>query len=404
MQGGPCDCGHWFAVPFIVRAVSITSSPLAELRARGVQLVMVTTGGGSEIIPWLLTEPGASAVVLEAVVPYARPAIDRLLGGPQEAYCSERAARRLAVVAWQRALESAADLERAVGLAITASLRSTFPKRGDHRIHIAVQSLDHTVTVTLVLEKLARTRVEEEQLTAMLALAELLRASAQGYDDPTAALGDESLLRPGEHVERAAETPPLLWRDLLAGRSRVVSADGQSKPAGRLLFPGSFDPLHEGHLAMARLAEEIAERPCEFELSIANVDKPLLDYVEMRTRVAQFEGRPLWLTRAPTFLEKIELFPDTTFVMGADTFSRLADPRYYGGSAESACRAVEQIAKRTRGLIVFGRMHDGAFQSPAQLDVPQPLKDVAYFVSEREFRMDVSSTQLRRAAVSGGVD
>ena len=36
------------------------------------------------------------------------------------------------------------------------------------------------------------------------------------------------------------------------------------------------------------------------------------------------------------------------------------------------------------------------FLDPAQLDVPQVLRDVTYFVSQREFRLDLSSTELRR--------
>jgi hypothetical protein len=147
---------------------------------------------------------------------------------------------------------------------------------------------------------------------------------------------------------------------------------------------------------MTSIAEEIAERPVDYELSIANVDKPLLDYHEIESRVAQFADRTLWLTRAATFLEKIALFPQSTFVLGADTYVRLSDPRYYGGSGEAAAAAVHTIAAQARGLIVFGRVRDGEFTDPAKLDVPQPLRDITYFVSQREFRMDVSSTALRQ--------
>ena len=146
---------------------------------------------------------------------------------------------------------------------------------------------------------------------------------------------------------------------------------------------------------MARVAEEIAERPVEFELSITNVDKPALDSLEIESRVAQFAGRSLWLTRAATFLEKLEIFPQSTFVLGADTFVRLADPRYYGGSTDAADRAVRTIAANARGLIVFGRARDGVFEDAAKLPVPQALRDIAYFVSQREFRLDISSTELR---------
>jgi hypothetical protein len=47
-------------------------------------------------------------------------------------------------------------------------------------------------------------------------------------------------------------------------------------------------------------------------------------------------------------------------------------------------------------LIVFGRARDGVFQDPGTIEVPKALRDVAYFVSQREFRLDISSTQLRR--------
>ena len=101
----------------------LAASPIELLRRTGAQLVLVATGGGSETIPILLTEPGASDVVLEAVVPYARPAIDDLLGGEQESYCSDLTARRLAVAAWQRGTALGATADQSVGLAVTGSLR-----------------------------------------------------------------------------------------------------------------------------------------------------------------------------------------------------------------------------------------------------------------------------------------
>jgi nicotinic acid mononucleotide adenylyltransferase len=95
-------------------------------------------------------------------------------------------------------------------------------------------------------------------------------------------------------------------------------------------------------------------------------------------------------------LEKLDVFPEGTFVMGADTYARLANPTYYGGWAEAADRAVKRIATQARGLIVFGRERNGEFEDPAQLDVPPALRAVTTFVSQRQFRMDISSTALRR--------
>ncbi len=376
---------------------------LDMLAGSGRRVVLVATGGGSAAIPALVATPGASRVVVEGIVPYAREAVDRWLGGRQESYCSSRAARRLAVMAWQRAQSLGAGAETAVGVAATASLRSREPKRGDHRVVVAVQSLDATSVASLVLAKDARSRAEEEEVAALFLLARL----ADHVGGPAAPRPQLPLVA-GERVEVETSAAPADWRDLLAGTRRCIAAvrrpgDTAAAPTpGMLVFPGSFDPLHEGHLRMAAIAEEIAERPLAFELSVANVDKPALDYVEIAARVGQFTARPLWLTGAATFIEKLELFPQATFVMGADTFVRLADPRYYGGSAEAAAEAARRIAAAARGLIVFGRERAGVFAEPAKLDVPAPLRDVAYCVSEREFRLDISSTALRRRAGGEG--
>ena len=176
------------------------------------------------------------------------------------------------------------------------------------------------------------------------------------------------------------------------------------------MFPGAFNPVHDGHRAMARIARLLLELPVEFELSIHNVDKPPLDYLEMSDRAARFgDDQTLWLTRAPTFEEKSRLFPDATFVVGADTIARIADPIYYGGSERAMLAAIDRIAERGGRFLVFGRASDAAiratepddtvtakvFQSFTSLDLPPALLAICTEVPENEFRADITSTQLR---------
>ena len=128
---------------------------------------------------------------------------------------------------------------------------------------------------------------------------------------------------------------------------------------------------------MARLAAAQLSLPVEWELSITNVDKPPLDFYEMRARAAQFpSGTTLWLTRAPTFVEKAAIFPGATFIVGADTLARIAEPRYYGNDREACAKALEAIAAAGCRFLVFGRRTQKRFESLADLALPPVLRVV----------------------------
>ncbi len=82
----------------------------------------------------------------------------------------------------------------------------------------------------------------------------------------------------------------------------------------------------------------------EWEISVRNVDKPPLDYLEIGQRVAQIPAdEEVWLTRAATFDEKSRLFPGATFIVGVDTLQRIVEPRYYGNDRALLMQAVERL-------------------------------------------------------------
>jgi cytidylyltransferase-like protein len=260
-------------------------------------------------------------------------------------------------------------------------------------VYVAFQTLDTTAEYSLTLNKGSRTRPEEEALataTVLNAVAEAAGASDR-VDLPLQ--GDERI------VERRHVASPE-WQELLHGQRRQVGHGRTpiiASGSRRAIFPGAFNPLHDGHRAMIRLAAERLGVPVEFELSIHNVDKPPLDYLEMADRAAQFsEDQTLWLTRAPTFDEKSRLFSDATFVVGADTIARIADRKYYEDDERAMLSAIERIASRGCRFLVFGRKGaDGKFESLAELNLPPQLSAICD-VPEHDFRADVSSTELRR--------
>ena len=133
-----------------------------------------------------------------------------------------------------------------------------------------------------------------------------------------------------------------------------------------------------------------------YELSVFNVDKPPLDYADLRDRLSAFPaGASVLLTHAPRFTDKAELFPGRTFVVGADTILRVGNVRYYGDSEGARDAAVARLAEQDVRFLVFGRLLEGRFETLEDLDLPQALRTLCDGVSETEFRQDLSSTTLR---------
>ena len=357
--------------------------------------VLSVTGGGSGSISQLLQVPGASRTVLEAVVPYSEISLQHWLGGGANQACSAQTARAMAMASWMRARKLSPDVDphQLVGVGATASLASDRPKRGDHRVHVATQTATETATHSLTLAKGQRDRLAEEMLATQLILLALAEACAIGAVEAQADLAQQ--LRESEQVTSLRQTAEPGWTDLLLGSCQVLCYPEPFEH--QAVFPGAFNPLHTGHRRMAEVAAQRLGCPVAFELSITNVDKRPLDFVEIdaRLRALQDLGEPTLLTDAPTFRAKAALFPGCTFIVGADTVARIADLRYYSGNTFGLEAAIQQLADLGCRFLVFGREIDGTFQGLSDLAVPPALRNLCDEVSAEQFRADISSTEIR---------
>ena len=156
------------------------------------------------------------------------------------------------------------------------------------------------------------------------------------------------------------------------------------------IFPGSFDPLHDGHRTLAAVVARKFGRAVHFELSRTNVDKPELPDDVLMRRARQFRGyAPLWITRAAIFEAKSALFPGALFVVGFDTAQRLLDPKYYTDEAARDA-SLQRILECGCRFVVGGRVDaTGLFRTW------EPAGQLFEVLAEEDFRLDISSTELR---------
>ncbi|RLA43114.1 MAG: hypothetical protein DRR06_12885 [Gammaproteobacteria bacterium] len=367
----------------MVQLLKNTISLIHDSPKRGVFAI---TGGGSEALSRLLAVPGASRTVLEAIVPYHSESLAQFLGGQPDQACSDKTARAMAMAAFQRAmaLDPEADHQVLLGLGVTSALSTDRQRRGDNKVFVCIQTLGATVEASLVLVA-QRSRKEEESLVATLIID--LLAEVCGLPIDLAFPEEPDIFHRRETVARQA------WQDLLNGESNSSHDPGA---APQVLFPGAFNPLHDGHRTMIRLAETLLEKPVTLEISVFNVDKPPLDYFDLAHREAAVgEQCPLIFTHAPTFVEKSAIFPGVTFVVGVDTVKRIAQSRYYNGSMTECLEAISTIRDHGNQFLVFGRQHGDDFESLDDLDLPEVLRSICHGVEEEMFRHDISSSQLR---------
>ncbi|MYC29150.1 MAG: hypothetical protein F4X65_03545 [Chloroflexi bacterium] len=359
--------------------------------------VLVVAGAGSSAMSWLLGVSGASRTILETLVPYGRLSMIDLVGEEPSQYVSEQNARAMAYAAYCRGMDLREDDSPVVGVACTATIATDRPKRGDHRACIATWDERRTFGCNLVIDKGKRDRTGEEELVSRL----LIQAMARSF-------GVESEFEIGF---TAAESPEVTSANhdspvqrLLRGEVDLVKAglegklsaveSGKHEPAA--VLPGSFNPLHEGHMRLAAVARAMTGMDLVYELAVLNVDKPPLEEEEVLRRIAGIGGgAPVALTRTPTFRLKARIFPGSVFVIGWDTMVRLIDPKYYGGSEADMLTALAEIWAQGCRFLVAGRENQGSFRTLDEVAVPQGFQPLFQAIPEDKFRADISSTELR---------
>jgi nicotinic acid mononucleotide adenylyltransferase/nicotinamide mononucleotide (NMN) deamidase PncC len=346
---------------------------------------VVCSGGGSVLQQYLWNEPGASAWLAGASFPYSLEETNEFLGFKPDNYCSEHTSIQLAVESYMRAFKFGG--QQAVGVAVTASLASLKEHKGDHRVHACVITNDKCLVATIILAKgtgHAR-RHSDDKYASNLGLS--LLASAFGID-----AGINEII----HEISEKELLAVIMQHPVFLRTQI--RESQLNIKSYALFPGAYNPPHDGHFAIASIASEIANKRVIHQVSIDSQHKPMLRPQDVLQRAKMLQGHDVvFSVSEPLFVQKAEHNPGIPIIIGADAALRMLDPKW----GIEPLELLTKFEKFKTMFLVANRLIDDKMVTLKQIE--QLLFDLnlnqfnTLYKSLGDQHWDISSTEIRNA-------
>jgi nicotinic acid mononucleotide adenylyltransferase len=316
-----------------------------------------------------------------AVFPYSQAETSDFIGFTPTKFVSEETAIDLAISAYTRAIDLGDPDNHAIGLGVTASVASLTAHRGDHRYHIACMTKLGVYGLTMVLEKGVGTpsRLKDGAEVDAAALRVLLNAQGIRNDE------ELQIQSWSEKARAHFFTRPMFRAD---GSRRMYD---ETVPSNYVLFPGAFNPPHEGH---AGIRDSLQEMDLEtvFTVCATPPHKDPLELQEMLERARRLRGGIALFTEGdPLYLDKARKFPGRSFVIGADALVRMLDPKW-GPDPIEMLREMDGLGTK---FYIFGRSVSEGYVTAdeAWRRTPDAFKSMFIPVAGR---WDISSTEIRR--------
>ena len=289
------------------------------------KVYVAMSGGGQSFAYHYLKYSGASNSIAGIRIPYGRKDFVNFVGRTPSQFVCEDTARLMAISSYKACLEEV-DETVAVGIGVTCSLATDDERIGrEHKMYLAIHNYEYTMVYSIILKQ-GLTRDQEEDFCCLW----IFKMLNNLINHPVAADDDLNQL-----CNIITTTAPYITTFECKRANRADFDTEIPEDATEVaIAPGSWDPAHEGHFGVIKLAGEILGIKPYIELTTKNADKGIIDYLEVEKRLGNLKEFNKLLTSATTFLEKARLLarPYRTiyFVVGTDTWNRILDPKYAG--------------------------------------------------------------------------
>lgn len=352
---------------------------LHRLMDTPMRIFASASGAGAGIQQILWNAPGASAYLAGAHFPYSQEMTTEFLGFRPEKFVCLEEAMDMAFAAYMKA-DNGDPTKRFIGLGLTAAVATQVEHKGDHRIHAVVVTHDRVLASEVVLPKEGpEVRVRDGRLADTIGLELILSAAGLVPESARLAYCEAMQGQCLKDISEAARTH-FFKRPLFTRYGQRLPVP-EARPL--TLFPGAFNPPHEGHFANA--GEDVL-----FQITAAPPHKPALTLTEMLERVKHFRGkRDLVFTEdGALYIEKARRFPHSTFIIGTDALERMLDPKW---GVEVLPLLTEFVSLGVTFKVTTREGHEFA-----RLPIPNDFRHLFTELPKTMFS-GLSSTQLRDA-------
>lgn len=163
-----------------------------------------------------------------------------------------------------------------------------------------------------------------------------------------------------------------------------------------IIFPGSFNPLHEGHVAIGNYIRDKYRISPYFEIALHNADKHGIQEYEAvrRSKAILKHGFPVLINASLLggyFVLKSDIYGgECNFIVGTDTIKRIDDVRFYGNDEVSRDNTIKYLAQGRTKFMVIPRYNE----TLSDLTLSARLRSIC--VDEKDFTpINISSSELR---------